>query len=458
VYFQRYRQTETLLKENLQRIQSTSPTLLPDLENVLRCVKKLELLPEQTSAILQACKESFFILCGGPGTGKTYTAGHLIHIFWSSLSSEQKSKCKIVLAAPTGKAATNLQASLAKATAGLTDFPIIQAQTLHSLLGIRANNSRKQSTVLSADLILVDECSMIDLQLMASLLAAIKPGARVILLGDKNQLPPVGVGMPFAHMKAGIELTQCLRSDLKTIVEFSDTVQKGNTEQALSMLSKEHSAISRISIDAKDNMRFVQKALIDAVLPHFTNKRTLSSLVQFCMLSPVREGPFGVNTLNTLITQRLMHAIDKEEWFIAPIVIAKNDQRLELSNGEIGLLFKKMTHDVDDRHFQEGDYALFESRTSSQAERRIPALLLPNFEYGYCLSVHKSQGSEFDEVLLLMPEGAEHFGREVLYTGVTRARKKLVIWGSEDILRKTIGKTARRLSSLCPCPCPCPKK
>ena len=180
VYFQRYWQAESQLLQHLERIRSTPPRLLLKKNVASESVKELLqqqlLLPEQASAIIQACESSFFILSGGPGTGKTYTAGHLIRTFWKALSTEQQSSFKIVLAAPTGKAATNLQASLANATAGVSGFPPIRAQTLHSLLGIRSDRNRQQTTQVSADLILVDECSMVDLQMMATLFAAIKPG------------------------------------------------------------------------------------------------------------------------------------------------------------------------------------------------------------------------------------------------------------------------------------------
>ncbi len=123
-------------------------------------------------------------------------------------------------------------------------------------------------------------------------------------------------------------------------------------------------------------------------------------------------------------------------------MIAANDYRMNLFNGDVGILIKKLTSSYDtDLSPKEGDYALF-------AGRQVPAVLLPRYEYAYCLSVHKSQGSEFDHVLLLMCEGAERFGREVLYTAVTRARKQLEIWGETEVIKKTIKQHSQRHSGI----------
>lgn len=426
IYFQRYWQAECILKQNLQRIESTTPTLCPDMANVRKKIDALKLLPEQANAILQACSNCFMVMCGGPGTGKTYTAGQLIKIFWESLTATEQQQCKMVLAAPTGKAATNLQMSVSIATAGLHHFPTISAQTLHSLLKIYSRKTN--NTYLSADFILVDECSMVDLQLMTALFAAVKPGARLILLGDKNQLSPVGVGKPFSEMPSTIVLKKCLRTDLQEIVDLAESINNGNESKMLSLLTG--SNVKRFP--SESSMRQMQHSLVDYGVQHYLES-SLNTLNRFCMLSPLREGPFGVNTLNELIFQRLLQHSRDKEWFIAPIVMTKNDYRLELSNGEIGLLYRKMPFDSVESDLNEGDYALFANK-----QQKIPALLLQNFEYAYCLSIHKSQGSEFDHVLLLMPEGAEHFGKEVMYTGVTRARKQLDVWGTDETLKATL--------------------
>lgn len=401
------------------------------------------LLPEQVSALELSAKSSLTFICGGPGTGKTYTAGHIIKTIWKTIDDQQKKKFEIALAAPTGKAAGNLQQSLKRSTAGLKDFPPLQAKTLHSLLGISKYKSPKEGVHLSADLVIVDESSMIDLQLMTALLAAIKPGARVVFLGDPDQLPPVSTGMIFADMvnllpDRTIVLKKCQRTDLAAILQFSSAVKQGNEKTAFEVLQE---CKSGISFSPLTNL----KALVDYLIPLFlqnSQHENLSHLNQFKVLCPLRQGPFGIEALNRAI-KNLISKERLSEPFVAPIILTSNDHSLELYNGDMGLI---ITQNPDKEC--SGNYALFPSRDESLQSRRLPEMVLPNWEYSYCLSVHKSQGSEFDHALVLLPEGAEHFGREMLYTAATRARKKLEIWGSEEVIKKTICKQTLRLSGI----------
>jgi exodeoxyribonuclease V alpha subunit len=168
---------------------------------------------------------------------------------------------------------------------------------------------------------------------------------------------------------------------------------------------------------------------------------------QFRILSPLRQGPFGVNALNELFKRHFEKQAKHRLSFIAPITIMKNDAQFGLSNGEIGILIRQNREPQPfDSLFQEGDYALFIGEQG--IVRSLPAILLPAFEYAYCMSVHKSQGSEFEHVLLLLPEGAEIFGKEGLYTGVTRAKKGLEIWSSQETFKKILMKHSHRLSGI----------
>lgn len=462
LYLQRYWRQESTVIKHFQNVADIPPAIALDLCKVNESLQILEqqhkLLPEQAAAIRIACANSLSIICGGPGTGKTYTAGELIKIYWATMSEQQRQRCEIALAAPTGKAAANLQKSLKRAVGDIAGFPSVQAKTLHALLGVRGTRLRKDDRKLTADLILVDESSMIDVHLMAYLLAAIKPGARLILLGDRHQLPPVSAGMLFGDLMARpndrcVELKTCLRSDLRSIVDFASTINCGNSDEALNILTDGKNGISRLHFEAL-TVKGIQKAIVDYAMPFFMEglsgepQKLLEAFNKFRILSPLRQGPYGVDALNELFMYCLKYAMRSQEWFVTPILLSTNDHRLELSNGEAGILVRRNAKDRQEGILQEGDYALFSDRDAEHAVRRIPALLLPQYEYGYCLSVHKSQGSEFDRVLLLMPEGAERFGREVLYTGVTRARKQLDIWGSDVTIRKTIQQPSHRLSGL----------
>ena len=208
-YLQRFWVYETLFMKNLKKHLHMAPSLQfngNDLKKLVSQEKKL--LEEQREAIVEGCSNALTIITGGPGTGKTYTAGYLIKIFWQLLTKEQKTSCEIMVAAPTGKAAANLQASLAKVKATEEDFPPVQAKTLHALLDLKHSSFPKDPIRLSADLIVVDESSMIDIRMMASLFEALKPGSRLILLGDKHQLPAVEAGSVFVDL---IELQRSKR-------------------------------------------------------------------------------------------------------------------------------------------------------------------------------------------------------------------------------------------------------
>lgn len=474
-YFQRYWFYETVFLKHFQAIIQRTPTLTLNLDNACKQVSGLEqdkqLLPEQAAAILSACRNGLTVICGGPGTGKTYTAGHLIKVYWESLSLLQRQQCVIALAAPTGKAAANLQKSLSQAVASLEGFVPLQAKTLHALLGIRSNIPLRDTAtkVLPADLIVVDESSMIDLNLMVCLLGSIKPGARLILLGDKHQLPPISAGSLFSDIIAylsnteneAIQLKTCLRAELQMIVDFADAINRGNSEEAIHYLQKgdEASGISRLQFgEEESSVRTVQESIINYVVSLFPTVKPnnddpqsiLEAFNRFRILSPLRQGPFGVDELNRLILKQQMRKMREDPLFAAPIMVVSNDYRLELFNGEVGVLVRQRVHnDKDEPVLQEGDYVLFPNKSDSNGPvRKLSALLLPKYEYAYCLSVYKSQGSEFERVLLLMPDGSERFGREALYTAATRARKKLQVWGSDAVLRSTIDRHSCRLSGV----------
>lgn len=279
---------------------------------------------------------------------------------------------------------------------------------------------------------------MIDIDLITTLLKAIKPGARLILLGDPNQLPPIESGAFFADLvetlkkrKEVSELTVCLRAEVAEIASFSHLIASGNVD----IFSHPGITFKEWEGD-KSYFSLLQK--VDQEEPI----KAFRAFNRFRILSPLREGPLGVDALNQEIYKYFVSLHDKNTPFIAPIIILKNDSPLNLFNGEIGLLVKQ---NLENSALVKGDYALFQS---GDEMRKIPAILLPSFEYAYSMSIHKSQGSEFDHVLLLLPEGTEKFGKKVLYTAVTRAKKSLEIWGKKETLLNTLKNPLDRLSSI----------
>lgn len=415
-YLQRFYVAETIVFREWQRLLQDATV------NESTIALEDGLLEEQKQAIKLACERNFVILSGGPGTGKTYTAGRMVKAVIESLP---KLDCeyRVALAAPTGKAAAHLESAIKRALPSIA----MTGQTLHSLLGIRPNHSHVTS--LPYDFIVVDESSMIDIELMACLLSAVKTGCKLVLIGDENQLPPVEAGGIFSDLKAihpySVTLNKCVRAELKELAEFGACINQGNCQKALELINQE-------TITLIDPSEISFKTLLESVAERFAKQKNQS----FCLLSPLRQGPYGSDSINKMISSSIKKK--SKGAFHAPIMITSNDHKKNLFNGELGWLTK---HHPLSEQFTAEDFALF-------SDRHFYALLLPRFEYAYCLSVHKSQGSEFDEVLLILPEGAESFGRKVIYTAATRAKKKMTIYGSKETLSKTLQSNFERLSGI----------
>jgi exodeoxyribonuclease V alpha subunit len=371
VYLQRNWVYETRILEHVRRLLASSAPL---------SYHSPELNPQQQAAVTCALSHDLSIITGGPGTGKTFIARHLIQAMGPN--------AKVLLAAPTGKAAARLQELNRNSP----------CTTLHALLGIRSERDLlKEGSYVHADLIVVDESSMIDVRLLSYFLASVHKGTRVVLMGDSDQLPPVESGSLFADLVDLIptaRLTQSLRSDSKEILELASRIREG---QWVGDFTSSFDLWGEIAGKSWEDFR---------------------------ILSCVREGPWGVNTLNQMLYDRF-----KGTSAPIPIMITRTDYTLGLYNGETGVL-------------KNGE-AVF-----SDKNRTFAAAALPPYEYAYCLSVHKSQGSEFNDVLLLVPPGSEVFGREMLYTGATRARRSVKVCADPDTLQKTLAHVSRKRSGL----------
>lgn len=335
------------------------------------------LTEEQNTQVAHAINTPLGVITGGPGTGKSHTAARLVE----TLQAKMVSRLDMVFSAPTGKAAERLK-SLFKGRE-------VASMTLHRLLG-------QEETILPYDLIVVDEASMIDLKLMIRLLKSVRRGARLLLLGDVNQLPAIDAGAPFQAIVEHLNihpLKTCLRSDLIELKTFYDLILEGDGEKALGFLKS----------GARQNLRL----------------KPLQIPTAYPVLTPIKHGPYGVHQINR--THSKKGAI--------PIIILENDPELELFNGDMGLI---------------------QGNLVKIGERSFPLNLLPRHDHAYALSIHKSQGSEFDHVHLLIPEGAEEFGRNLLYTGATRAKKSLTLYADEETLIKTISEKPKRVyKKLC---------
>lgn len=468
IYLQKsWLQEKKLVQELITRLK-IAPEILFEIDEVSNYIEtsclKNQLLFQQKQAILLAFNNSITLITGGPGTGKTYTAAQFISIFWKLLSLKQQANLEIVLAAPTGKAASRLYESFCKIFEKHTDSDLIDhisVKTLHSLLRIRKSGFREQiQSCLSADLVIVDESSMIDTQLMISLLQAQKRGSRLLFLGDKDQLPPVESGNFFADFIQAdttlegesrtiipiAKLEKCMRSELNEVIDFAASVNQGNCEKVLSTLNSSKGTIKRFSKNFE--LEDVQSDVIRLAASKYEIPGSnlpfadlLDFFLNFRILSPLRKGLLGVDHMNCLLEDYFKkQAFASQKQFIAPIMIRCNDYGNRLYNGDMGLLVQERPNQIPS--------AYFPSKEVERTLRRLPYFSLPLFDYAYCISVHQSQGSEFKEILVVLPDGSEYFGREVIYTAVTRAKESIHVYGKDQVIEGALKKQGRRLSGI----------
>lgn len=444
-YLQKNAQIESSIVEHLQRLQLATPML-----ELSAYTPDTRLNDEQSLAVEKGISSLLFFLTGGPGTGKTFTASFLIKACVEAAGPLEE--FSVIVAAPTGKAAFHLGSSL---RLQLPSHVSLRVGTIHHLLGKR-RDEEEELNVVCADLILVDESSMIDAPLFESFLSAIPSGCRVVFIGDKNQLPPVESGSIFADLVdsallPSVELITSVRTDSKALLSIASRIIKGEEEGLIETLQQESAWI--------DLERCDEEPLFDRLWQEYGDRFTLFLSEQelhalpleqclalgkghFAILSCIRKGELGIEAINQQCYQRVMQSAPFDAWVLIPILITANHHDCDLYNSDQGVLLIKKGGSPSCLD----NTVLFPSHEGGV--RTIPLGSLRSFSFNYALSVHKSQGSEYEEVLILAPPGSEVFGREVLYTAVTRAKRKMVIASTQDLLLKTVRRTSRRWSGL----------
>lgn len=375
------------------------------------------LLPTQKKAVLNALKNSFSIICGGPGTGKTYTAAALVRSFLAHYP-----EAKVMVAAPTGKAASHFSSVLGAK---------VEATTLHRLLRVVKGDYKLFSGwKIDADLVLVDEASMIDVPMLAKLLESIGSRTRLVLMGDPDQLPPVEAGGLFKELSElfGTRLEKSMRTDNALIQSVADHINRGEWSDEMPLLSWNFDASFKDQLYKKIDPLFFDE------MPDIEG--CFQALNRFRVLGALRQGPFGTDALNRFIVEEMGRLIRPGQWWTIPIMVTSNHPDRDLYNGSCGILVGKSRKGI----FLNDSIAYF--------PEKIPFKMLPSFEIAFCLSIHKSQGSEFEKVLALFPEGSENFGKEAIYTAVTRAKKEIEIVGRESTLRPMLLKQSAKSSGL----------
>ncbi len=394
-----------------------------------------ELLPAQALAVEHALTHQLTVISGGPGTGKTYTAGHMVRALIAS--SDVKRLYKVCLTAPTGKAAQHLQGSFLSSDLSVE----VQADTLHRVLGLTPGQSKLFfSCAIDADVIVVDEASMIDVELWAHLLKAVSPQTRLIVMGDPDQLPPVEAGSIFSDLADlyGVRLDKCMRTDRKELLELSFAIQQGGFEETMERLQAGIGVFSPIDLEV-----LYQELSPPLFAQEPDPKMCLDFFQRFKILGALRQGPFGIDRLNEFFLQRYQKAFRKGSFWAVPILVSSNDPRMGLYNGSTGVLIGPC-----ESYFNPRKATAYFPNVHSEELRSISGAALPHYEWGFCLSVHKSQGSEFERVFALFPEGSEHFGREALYTAATRAKKSLTLAIEPRILKEMLRLRCRKQSAI----------
>jgi exodeoxyribonuclease V alpha subunit len=416
--------------------------------------------PSQQQAVVAALRRRLCIITGGPGTGKTRTAAVALTLLREHLGEK---RLRIALAAPTGKAAARLSSSLADILGQLDLQPAVRkdlqvpAVTLHRLLGAMPGESQfryRADHPLPLDVLVVDEASMIDLPMMAKLLDALHREAKLVLLGDRDQLASVEAGHVLGDICAATSesLRECV-TELTTNHRFSGEsgihrlaglVKAGNTSETMRLLRSAapdlvaHKLPERLVDGLKPPLIDGWRDVIEAQ----NAAEALDRMGDFRILCALREGPQGVTHLNraaehVLATAGLI-APTGTHYAGRPILILRNDYQLKLFNGDLGVL----------RHDDRGELRAYFSGEDGTPRSFSPARL-PEHDTAFAMTVHKAQGSEFKKVLVVLPAMDQPVvSRELIYTAVTRARLKVELWWSESSLRAALQRRVIRWSGL----------
>lgn len=403
----------------------------------------------QRQAAVVALKRKLCIISGGPGTGKTTTVVKIL----SFLQTVHGGKLNIALAAPTGKAAMRLMESISsgleRLDPAMTDSIPYAAVTLHRLLGTVMHSVQFRHNLenpLQYDVVVVDEASMVDLAMMSKLVDALKPDSRLILLGDKDQLVSVESGAVLADLIASlpdntVTLTKTYRFD-DNIKRFAASIITNDSETAWKLLADEtRENVQLLSLPLAQLLQQKMEPYCNVLKGDWRLEEVFQIFHRFKPLCAMNSGPYGVANVNRMVELYLSRmGLECQDWYHGrPVMISRNDYSLGLYNGDVGICLQSCEHGGLEVWFPKPDGGF----------RCYPPYRLPVCTTVFGMTIHKSQGSEFDEVLVILPnEDSQILSRELIYTGVTRARKLVNMYCTKEILSLCISRRVARTSGL----------
>lgn len=506
LYLNKYFTAETKIIDMIQKLSSPlclTEKVVTRLNELFKVKKGFQVHnPDwQKVAAFMALRNKFCVISGGPGTGKTTTVGKIL-----ALLVEQNKDLKIDLLAPTGKAADRLSESIKKTKESIREVVVDEvvdvipdsASTIHRYLGYHGGTKKTKYHELyltSSDLILIDECSMVDLPLFKKLLSALKPTCRVIMLGDKDQLTAVETGNVLGDLTSNAEVNkfsevfcneyeslsknrfdyvtnhETILSDLVLKLEHSFRFKEDQgIGQLAGLINASNEATSdsdfqnvfncfgsdislkplpsklslkgdqclstTLSTFFKDYKNILKKCKADSCSENI--QEVLTFLSGYRILCATRKGEFGVQKINEHISKDLFYRNDQSLYHGKCIMIRRNQSNLNLYNGDVGVILFN-NENIPMAYF---------SDLNGESRSFLP-VLLSDYETAFAMTIHKSQGSEYNRVtMMLSPFHVETMSKELVYTGVTRAKTSVEIFADSKVFYDACRRKTHRISGL----------
>jgi exodeoxyribonuclease V alpha subunit len=469
LYLDRYWREERQIAADLLALRDGSPAGVDD-DRLAAGLARLfggEADARQRLAAETAVRRRLTVVAGGPGTGKTTTVARIVALLLEQAASADAPEPLVALAAPTGKAAARLVEAVHEEAAELDVSDAVRARlgaldasTLHRLLGWRPGSHSRfrhgRGNRLPHDVVIVDETSMVSLSLMARLVEAVRAEARLILVGDPGQLTSIEAGAvlgdivgPDASAAGGIVVLDRVHRYGGSIARVAEAIRRGDADEVVEALG----AVAWIPVDpadpeaaaslgpVHDGAVVTARAVMDAARAG-AGEAALEALGGFRVLCAHRRGPHGVAAWTSRIETWLTEEIDgfgtEGDWYVGrPLLVTENDYGLRLYNGDTGVVISTGPGHASAAFERQGEILEF-------SPTRLAAV-----DTVYAMTVHKSQGSQFDTAAVLLPEPTSHvLTRELLYTAVTRARRELILVGTEEAIRAAVARPVARASGL----------